>query len=324
MNIAFAGFRHDHVYTLVKWAKEAENLKIIASYETHEDSILKAEDKGIKITHRDYDELLKNESIDIVAVADYYSARGDMVIKALKAGKHVIADKPLCTSLEELNTIEKLSEEKGLKIGLMLDLRYMAASLAAHDFIRSGGLGIVHNISFGGQHSLNYGVRPGWYFEEGKQGGTINDLAIHGIDLVRYITGLGVSRVFAARCWNAYAKDVPHFKDSAQFMAELDGGAGLIADVSYSMPNVKSFSPKQTWRFTFWGEKGILEFNYADNFVELTLNGEDEVKILRSKNSDSNPLLDFLADIQCKGTDLDTRNVLKSTRDTLKIQRAAL
>lgn len=323
MNLAVAGFRHSHVYTLIKWARE-QGLNIIAAYEKDKESIFEAQSEGIKITHTDYNEMLNDKDIDIVAIADYYSARGNMVINALRAGKHVIADKPLCTSLEELDTIEKLSAEKGLRIGLMLDLRYMSASIAAHDFIRSGGLGRVNNISFGGQHALNYGVRPGWYFEEGKQGGTINDLAIHGIDLVRYITGLGISRVLSARCWNAYARAVPHFKDSAQFMVELDGGAGLIADVSYSMPKVKGFSPKQTWRFTIWGEKGILEFNCADNLVELTLNGEEKLKIIKNENSASNPMCDFLADIECKGRELDTQNVIKSTRDTLLIQQASL
>ncbi|HZJ77662.1 MAG TPA: Gfo/Idh/MocA family oxidoreductase [Clostridia bacterium] len=322
MNIAFAGFRHGHIFALLEWARQA-NLNIVAAFENDEDAIEAAESKGISITHNSYDKMLEDKSIDIIAIGNYYSIRGEMAIKALNAGKHVISDKPLCTSIEELNMIAKTATEKNKKVGCMLDLRYAAATLIAKKIVSSGKLGEIHNVSFGGQHCLNVDSRPHWYFEEGKHGGTINDLAIHGIDLVRYITGKSLSKVNSARCWNAYSKKFPNFKDSAQFMAEFENSTGLIADVSYALPNVKGFTPKQWWRFTFWGENGLMEFNYNDNTVELILNGADKTQVIEGESSKSNPLLDFIAEINGEKRDLNTKSVLESSMDTLLIQAAA-
>ena len=66
-----------------------------------------------------------------------------------------------------------------------------------------------------------YGRRPDWYFEKGKHGGVINDLAIHGIDLVRLFTDSDVEQVLSARSWNFYANEEPAFLDSAQFMLKM-------------------------------------------------------------------------------------------------------
>ena len=59
--------------------------------------------------------------------------------------------------------------------------------------------GDLVTISFGGQHALNY--RPGdadgraeWYFEEGKHGGTLTDIAVHGVDISQWIARSKVSK----------------------------------------------------------------------------------------------------------------------------------
>jgi predicted dehydrogenase len=93
-------------------------------------------------------------------------------------------------------------------------------------------------ISFGGQHALNYSLdgsgRSPWYFEEGKHGGTLTDIAVHGIDIAQWITGSRVARVVGARAWNTGR--APHIKDAAQCMLELENGVGVMGDASYLAP----------------------------------------------------------------------------------------
>ncbi len=324
MNIAFAGFRHSHVFSVLKTVLTLSDVSIIAAWETYADSVAAAREHGVTVTHSDYDEMLRLPTLDAVVVGDYYAARGEKIIKALSAGKHVYADKPICTSLSELEKIERLAKEKKLSVGCMLDLRCSGAAAAAKTVVDSGALGEIHNISFGGQHPLNYGSRPGWYFETGKHGGTINDIAIHGIDLVRFITGKGVQSVQAARCWNAYAKKVPEFCDSAQFMVTLDGGAGLIADVSYAMPYPMVCKSPLGWRFTMWGENGVMEFQGGADSVTLYLKNAAAPEIVTGTPLTADPFYDFLADASGKPSAFTTDEVLHSARDTLKIQNETL
>lgn len=322
MHIAFAGFRHSHIYVLYHMALENPETEIIGSFEEDIESRIAAEKNcGVNFTYSTYDELLSDSKVDIVAIGNYYGARGGMVIEALRAGKHVITDKPLCTSLEELELIEELVSKTGLKVHCMFTMRYEKKVNAVKNLIQSGRLGEINNIYFGGQHPLQYGKRPKWYFEESKHGGVINDIAIHGIDMVRYMCGANPAGILAARCWNAYAAAEPQFLDCAQFMLKLSNGAGLIADVSYSAPNSQGFKTPLYWEFNIWGTMGVAKFS-QNSEITAYFDGASEGEIIPDFEIKNEELRDFLMEIKGeKGILLNTKDVILSTRETLKIQK---
>ena len=231
-NIAFCGLRHGHIFSLYDLAKANPEVRVVGAWEEDEAARAQAMEKIAEPFYGSYEQLLADPRVEIVAVGDYYGVRGQRIIQALRAGRHVLSDKPLCTRLSELDEIERLCREKGLYVGCMLDLRYDPALRLAARLVRSGELGEIHAVNFTGQHPLNYGTRPMWYFEPGKHGGTFNDLAIHGLDAVRFITGLDYRRTLYARQYNAFAREQPDFPDCAQLMGEYENGAGLVADVS--------------------------------------------------------------------------------------------
>lgn len=319
MNIAFAGFRHPHILGLYNSVIESKDIKLVGCFEENEDAKKQAEESlGANFNFNSYEEILKDADVDAVAIGDYYGKRGKMVTDALKAGKHVICDKPICTDLDELSEIEKLSKEKNLQVCCMLDLRYLPQVPKVCEIIKSGEIGEIKNVTFTGQHCLDYGNRPMWYFEEGKHGGTINDIAIHGVDLVRFITGKNLTKVNCAKTWNAFADKEPDFKDCGQFMAEFDGIA-LMADVSYAAPKFNGIMPTY-WDFYFWGTKGLLKFNIANNEIHIFKNEEE---IIECPNSKSEYLRDFISEINGVKTIMNTEDILKSQRQVLEIQRAS-
>lgn len=325
LKLGIAGFRHGHIYSLYDLAKESQRVDVVAAWEEDVASINDAQgNHGVIFTHKTYAEMLQDPQIDIIGIGNYYGARGKMAIDALKAGKHVIADKPLCTSLEELNEIKRLSQEKGLCVGLMLNMRHDKNVLAAKQIIDDGQIGEVHNIQFGGQHPLMYGKRASWYFEKDKHCGVINDIAIHGIDLLPYMTGFEISDIIGARCWNAYAKEEPDFKDCGQFMLALSNGAGIIADVSYSVPNSIGFNLPYYWEFHIWGSHGMISFSANSDGVKLYKDGEESVREIPGIEADDNYLDAFLDEIEGKGCSLlSSEEIFSSTEMTLLIQRKA-
>ena len=230
----------------------------------------------ITVNYDSITKMLAEVPCDAVAIGDYYGKRGAIAIEALKAGKHVISDKPLCTSLDELARIEAIAKEKGLKVGCMLDVRTAPPIAAARKAILSGMIGDIVHIQFGGQHPLLPGSRPGWYFEPGKHGGTITDIASHATDIIPWITGLKIDKVIAARTWQAMEKESECFKDAAQIMITLENGCGVMGDVSYAEPDSHGYKMPHYWRFTVWGTKGVLEFNCIQNNMTAWINGEAE------------------------------------------------
>jgi len=266
-----------------------------------------------------YEALLADENVEVVALGGYYTQRGAMAVQALQAGKHVVADKPLCTDLETLAEIEKLAREKNKKVSCMFGMRYDAKALAVAELYKSGALGEVNNIVFGGQHPLQYGRRPGWYYEEGKHGGVINDIAIHAIDMLTFAFDFQEFDVLAARCWNKYADKEPQFQDSAQFMLKAPNGAGIMADVSYASPDGIEFNLPQYWQFTIWGTNGVLEYSHHRDIVFYQKGNMEPIAVAPIEPG-KNFAEDFLAMVKGEETLLSMEEVFHSTRETLKIQ----
>lgn len=320
IKVLFNGFRHGHINGLYKKVLASNDAEIAGCIEENTAAREKAAvTLGASFSEKSYDEWLASD-IDAVAIGNAYGDRGQAIIKALKAGKHVIADKPICTSLEELSEIAELSQKNNLKIACMLDLRYLPQTKKAKEILDSKRLGEIRNVSFNGQHCIDYANRPSWYFEEGMHGGTINDLSIHGVDLVRMLTGLEFAHVDAARVWNSYAYKNNDFKDCALIMARLENGAGVLADISYSVPS-QVFSMPTYWEFRIWCERGMLCFNYIENKVTVFEEGVSDPIVIVPEESTYDYLDEFL--LELKDGRKMTENILKSTQTVLRMQQIA-
>lgn len=321
IKVLFYGFRHGHIFGFYKYAVASETMEIVGCLEPDAEARAKAEaELGAWFPEKSYESWLTSD-IDVVVVGLAFADRGAAIQKALAAGKHVMADKPVCITQEELDGIRELCETKRVKLGCLLDLRYLPQSLKAKEILQSGRLGEVRNVAFNGQHCLDYAHRPSWYFVPGMQGGTINDLAIHGVDLVRMLTGMEFTKIDAARTWNAYAERHSFFKDSALFMAQLENGAGVLADVSYSGPS-QIFSMPVYWEFRFWCEKGMLTFSLVDDTVTIYEEGYKEPQIIHGSAPEYDCAQEFIREIET-GSDLVTNNVIQSTQATLWLQQHA-
>lgn len=323
MRIAFAGFRHDHIFLLYEMAKKHKDFEIAGAFEADPAARKRAEDRGVGGWYPSCGALLADESVEAVALGGVYADRGQTAIRAMRAGKHVISDKPLCTSLPELDEIESLAKRTGLAVSCMFTMRFEKKINSVKSLIDSGALGEINNIYIGGQHPLLYGRRPGWYFEKSKHGGVINDLGIHGVDLLYYF-GLKPDRVLAAREWNAFAEKEKDFRDSAQFMLSCENGAGVIADVSYSVPDGVEFGLPYYWQFYIWGTKGVISFALNEKETHFFIKGDKTPRLLEEKAASNDYLSDFLKVVRGeKGAVLPVSEVLTSTRKTLEIRAEA-
>lgn len=335
MNLVFVGFRHGHTATIYNAAMADPDVNVLGGWEPTEEGRAMAAGTGLEFNYPTLEAVLADERVDAISLGGVYGERGGHAIAALKAGKHVYGDKPICTSLEELDEIEKLAKEKNLKVGCYLSMRFSNGMKTIRDLIDSGAIGEVGAIDMTAQHPLNYGVRPMWYFAKGKHGGTINDIAIHGVDIVRFLTGLGIKKVTAARTWNHFATEEPDFKDCGQFMAELDNGAGLMMDVSYAAPKSCGFKLETYWRFTIWGTKGVIEYKLNGGPNSKTIDSDDgalvQVALEGSEgfvpyNKEAFPVTawgEFIKELKGEPTIINTEDVLRTSREVLTVQAAA-
>lgn len=318
---AFAGFRHAHILDLHAGVSERGDAQVVACCET--DAATRAS-IGVTITHTDFQKMLSEIECDVVAIGDYYSRRGALAIAALKAGRHVLSDKPLCTSLDEQNEIEQLAAERGLLVGLQLDCRDYAAFRTLRELIAGGEIGEVCTVRVQGQHPLLLGTRPAWYFEAGKHGGTINDIGIHAFDFIPWLTGLDWQKVDAARSWNGKARDFPHFHDCAQFMATLNNGAGVLADFSYLAPDRLGYKLPHYWNVLIHGTHGLAEAHLQAEHITVITDASaiPEIRPVLEKRP-RGYLDDFLMEMRGETPSLSSAQCLRASRLALTAQAQA-
>jgi len=327
VRFAFIGFRHGHILSLYDQVKTRPDTEIVAASEDDEPTRRDLASAGtVTITHTNGRELLDSVSCDVVAVGDYYARRGPILREALARGCHVIGDKPLCTALADLEEIERLARQHQRVVGCQLDLRDSGLGQELRRRVRAGEIGAVQAVAFGGQHRLFWGTRAPWYFEPGKQGGTLNDIAIHAFDALPWMTGLEFTQVNFARAWNARLKEVPHFQDGAQMALTMSNGCGVLGDVSYLAPDGAGYSLPQCWRFTFWGAEGLLEGSLGGQQLMICRRADKTPEQLPVPEGTPGGVLDsFLREIrgEREGLSPTSEEVLRASRVALRVQAAA-
>jgi len=327
LRLAFMGFRHGHVVQFHKLVEPRKDVQIVGACEEHAETAEAVRKAGVvKLTHNNFDELMKGTDCDAVAIGDYFARRGSLIIRALQAGKHVIVDKPICTDLAELAEIEKLAKEKNRCVGCLFDLRDSGVYIAMRRIIREGMIGEVLTVNFTAEHPLLPGSRPAWYFEPGKHGGTITDIGIHAMDLIPWVTGRQVTECVAARVWNANLPAHPDFQDGAQMMLKMDNNGGILGDCSYVGPNGCGYQVPQYWRLIIHGTEGVIEGRAGGNSLSLTTHKDKEPRTLPADPHTENIVLDdFLNEISGKhdAQRVNTAGVIDAHRRVIKIQQAA-
>lgn len=150
-----------------------------------------------------YEELLADKAIDAVSVCAANHAHAEITIAALKAGKHVLCEKPMAMNLAECEAMVEAARENGKFLMIGHNQRLAKAHAKARELVESGLIGDIvtfkTNFAHGGPET--WSIDPGknvWFFDKQKAVmGAMADLGIHKTDLVQYLTGSKVEEVIA-------------------------------------------------------------------------------------------------------------------------------
>jgi predicted dehydrogenase len=327
---AFAGLRHAHVTALYQAVRDRPDRCEIAACaeENPQAREFAARNWNLHATHESIGQMLREVECDAVVVADTYGRRGAVTAAALRAGRHVLSDKPICMSIAELAEIERLARANDLRVGCQFDLRDRGTFRTMRRLIRDdGAIGPVRTITFLGQHPLMKQTRPSWYFEPGQHGGTINDIMIHAFDFLPWLTGQPIGNILSARAWGGeIAADVGDFQLCAQVMFALANGAGVLGDVSYLSPDGAGYTMPQYWRFTISGTLGLVETSWTATHVTLAQHADSTPRsIAPDADVPVSYLDDFLADISgaARPDAIRTETVFAASRVALHAQTMA-
>jgi predicted dehydrogenase len=192
---------------------------------------------GVSEIFASAEELIASDAVDVVHVCTPNVLHFPLCRAALYAGKHVVAEKPLCTSLADAEMLLRLAEERGLIHALCHGYRYYPMIQALRELISRGQLGQVKAVSGVWLCDELLAIDASHWMLDPQQMGpslTLADVGVHWWDLVEHVTGTPMVEVMCET--HAMRPAASAGEDTAILIARLDGGAMASATICQVAP----------------------------------------------------------------------------------------
>lgn len=213
--------------------------------------------------------MLDGERLDVVAVATDDGARAAAILECAKRKIHVYSEKPLATTRTDLAQVKKAVADNGIKLGMMLNLRFEPHFLALREIVRSGEIGEVAQIQ--GQKSYRPGVESGWKNKKESYSGTIPWVGIHMADLMLWTSGRKFVQCTAFQTRIAWP-ELGARENTAAALFQMDNGGAATLSMDYLRPNTAATHDDDRLRLA--GTKGIAEYQRSTGVTVITFDSK--------------------------------------------------
>lgn len=260
------GISHDHIHGMVG-AVERGGGELVCYWGAEPDKLVQFAKRYPRAKQaRSQDEVLYDSSLQLVMSSHIANQRAGIGVRAMKAGKDFLADKPGITTLADLALVKKTIAETGRIYAILYSERLeVRAAVHAGELIRQGAIGkVIQTINIAPHQVIqragdNGGgsQRPGWFWEDAQYGGILCDIGSHQIDQFLFYTGSAKADIVAAQIANVRHPDHPRFQDFGDMMLRGDKGLGYV--------RLDWFTPDGLGT---WGD-GRLFVLGTDGYIEL-------------------------------------------------------
>ena len=193
----------------------------------------------------DTQEMLDTMNLDAVSVCTYNTQHRDCTVQALKAGCHVLLEKPMTLYVEEAIDIMRAEKDSGKIVSIGFQPRYDTRMEKVREIVQSGVLGDIYYIQTGG--GRRHGIPGSTFIEKDKAGvGCLADIGCYSLDMVLSAIGYPKPLTVSAAAYgylgkqahfNRKPEDVERFSvdDFSAAFVRLEGGITLDFRMSWAM-----------------------------------------------------------------------------------------
>ncbi len=218
----------------------------------------------------DYRDLLAGPDVDALLIATPNHTHIDVLPDALATGKHILVEKPLCTTVEDCQTIAKAAADHPGVLWVAMEYRYMPPMARLIEEVRAGTIGQLRMLAVR-EHRYPFLAKVGdWNRLARNTGGTMVEKCCHFFDLMRLIVAAEPTRIYASG-----AQDVNHLDEVYDGeRADMIDNAYVIVDFANgvrSMLDLCMFaeaSPDQD-QVVAVGDKGKIESGVPSSNVAI-------------------------------------------------------
>ncbi len=218
-----------------------------------------AREWNIPVAHGSYDALLRDRGVDAVYIPVPNARHVEWTLRALDAGKHVLCEKPLALSAEDVDRVEAVARAGALVVAEAFMYRHEPLIARVVALVRSGEVGAVTDMSAGFTYLRTRA--PDVRLDPALGGGSLWDVGCYGVSAVRLIAGAEPTTALGCATMTATGVD-------DAFSGLLQFPAGVVASVQSSFR-----TPYRTW-LEVAGSRGVLMVAHpfrpeASNTIEI-------------------------------------------------------
>ncbi|MBB3236757.1 Gfo/Idh/MocA family protein [Phyllobacterium endophyticum] len=238
--------------------------------------------------------------LDAVYISNTNEKHAPCAIAALNAGKHVLGEKPMATSLDEAKAMVALAHEKGLTLAINHHLRGMNSHRKLRDLVESGALGelVAVRAMFG---VLLPQANRGWRTESAVAGaGVFFDLTVHDADSLHFILGEKFKRVATFTSNNGVSAE--GIEDGVAIVAQTASGLTVQITESFAVEHAKTSLELHGTTASVFAEGVLLQS--PGGKLELSIQGERQEIKIEHENAYPRVIAAFATAAQGKGRPL--------------------
>ena len=266
----------------------------------------------------DYAAMLEREKFDMVAVCNNDGRRSKAILACAGKGLHVIAEKPLALNRHDLAAVRQAYAKSGLRLSMLLPMRFEPEYLALKRIVDSGEIGEVAQIT--GQKSYQLGPRPEWQKQRESYGSTVLWIGIHMIDLMRHCSSREMVEVAGYQSHVAFP-EIGAMENVTAAVYKLDNGGVASLHMDYLRP--KTAPAHGDDRLRLAGTKGIAE--YMADLGVVVVNDESKPHKVAPLPARKSVFLDFVESVYLgKPQTLTTADIYRVNEITIATQEASV
>lgn len=258
----------------------------------------------------DYRRMLDELAPEVLSVCGPFELHAEMCLEAFRRGIHVFCEKPVATTLEDLEALRAAHGEAGVHFAAMMGLRYDPAFYTAWQAVRAGAIGVVRLVNT--RKSYKLGHRPAYYRRRETYGGTIPWVGSHAIDWIHWFSGESFLSVYATHSAR-YNRDHGDLEVSALCHFVMTNEVLASASIDYFRPaNAPTHGDD---RLRVAGTDGVVEVRGGQ---VLLINDETDGEESLAPACDRQIFCDFIGHVQGRAT------ALLGAEETLAVTEACL
>lgn len=287
------------------FASKGRKLYSVAN-RTYEKGIAFAEKYGIEKVYKNIDDIFDDENVDIIYISTPHNTHIEYLRKALRAGKHVLCEKSITLSSDELDEAIRLAEDNHVVLAEAMTIFHMPIYKKINQIILSGELGPLRLIqmNFGSYKEYDMNNR---FFNRNLAGGALLDIGVYALSFVRWFMTSAPTEILS---------QVKYALTGVDEQASI-----LLKNKEEEMATVIiSLHAKQPKRGTVVFDKGYIEFyDYPRGEEAIITYTEDGHKEVIQAGTTANALVYEVEDMEDAISGKPNQMYLNYTKDVMDI-----